>query len=101
LQAFFIKDSLEKVVFFFISPTRLRTARAVPHRKAGMRATRGFKRPRIIYTKPTRMSINISMNSTIFQQFAAERVVCQPFFIADEGPPPTTKRISPRLVFVN
>jgi hypothetical protein len=28
------------------------------------------------------------MNSTIFQQFAAERVVCQPFFIADEGPPP-------------
>src|ERR671939_391385 len=49
-----------------------------------MRATVGCKRPRFIYTKRPRMSINISVNSTIFQQFAAEPVVCQPFF-----PPPS------------
>src|SRR5205085_5917684 len=67
-----------------------------------MRATVGNKRPRCIYTKRPRMSINISVNSTIFQQFAAERAVLSTLFFLPRGTRrPSRPNFPARLILVD
>jgi hypothetical protein len=74
------KTRFETTCFFLFlaNPSQEQPARYLI--KEGMRATVGFKRPRFIYTKRARVSINFWVNSTIFQQFAARRRLCQPLF---------------------